>query len=120
VIAWFKNNFAGKAVTDAQRRGADPYVVLGEMAREVPIGSDGLLVIDYFQGNRTPHSDPLTRGMIWGLSLSHGPGHVFRAIMEGICYGTEDIFRTMREQGYEPKVAVVSGGSTRSDLWMEM
>ncbi|MDQ6949603.1 MAG: FGGY-family carbohydrate kinase, partial [Actinomycetota bacterium] len=120
VVAWFKNNFAGEAVAEAQRRGADPYVVLGEMAREVPIGSDGLIVLDYFQGNRTPHSDPLARGMIWGLSLSHGPGHVFRAIMEGICFGTEDIFRTLREQGYEPKSIVVSGGSTKSDLWMQM
>ncbi len=120
VVAWFKNNFAGEAVAEAQRRGADPYVVLGEMAREVPIGSDGLIVLDYFQGNRTPHSDPLARGMIWGLSLSHGPGHIFRAIMEGICFGTEDIFRTLREQGYEPKSIVVSGGSTKSDLWMQM
>jgi FGGY-family pentulose kinase len=120
VIAWFKNNFAGEAVAEAQRRGADPYQVLGEMARDVPIGSDGLVVLDYFQGNRAPHSDPLTRGMIWGLSLSHGPGHVFRAILEGICYGTEHIFRTLRQQGYEPTLIAVSGGATRSDLWMQM
>jgi FGGY-family pentulose kinase len=120
VIAWFKDNFCGDAIAEAQRRGADPYQVLGEMARAIPIGSDGLLVLDYFQGNRAPHSDPLARGMIWGLSLSHGPGHVFRAIMEGICYGTEHIFRTFREQGYEPTLITVSGGSTRSDLWMQM
>jgi ribulose kinase len=120
VIAWFKDNFAGEAVAEAQRRGADPYQVLGEMARGIPIGSDGLLVVDYFQGNRAPHSDPLARGMIWGLSLSHGPGHIFRAIMEGICYGTEHIFRTFREQGYEPTLIAVSGGSTRSELWMQM
>ncbi|HEY4867863.1 MAG TPA: FGGY-family carbohydrate kinase [Candidatus Dormibacteraeota bacterium] len=120
VIAWFKDNFAGEAVAEAQRRGADPYQVLGEMARAIPIGSDGLLVVDYFQGNRAPHSDPLARGMIWGLSLSHGPGHIFRAIMEGICYGTEHIFRTFRERGYEPTLIAVSGGSTRSELWMQM
>jgi ribulose kinase len=120
VVAWFRNHFAGEAVAEAARRGVDPYVVLGEMAAQVPIGSEGLVAVDYFQGNRSPHSDPLARGMIWGLSLSHGPGHVFRAIMEGICYGTEHIFRTLREQGYEPKLIAVSGGATRSDLWMQM
>jgi FGGY-family pentulose kinase len=120
VVAWFRNHFAGEAVAEAERRGVDPYQVLGEMASRVPIGSDGLVVLDYFQGNRTPHSDPLARGVIWGLSLSHRAGHLFRAILEGICYGTEHIFRTLREQSYEPSLIVVSGGSTRSDLWMQM
>jgi ribulose kinase len=120
VVAWFRNHFAGEAVAEAERRGVDPYVVLGEMAAQIPIGSEGLVAVDYFQGNRSPYSDPLARGMIWGLSLSHGPGHVFRAILEGICYGTENIFRTLREQGYEPKLIAVSGGATRSDLWVQM
>ncbi|CAN5861483.1 FGGY-family carbohydrate kinase [soil metagenome] len=120
VVAWFKNRFAGDAKAEANRRGVDAYEVLNEMAREVPIGSDGLIVVDYFQGNRTPHTDPLVRGMMWGLSLSHGPGHFFRAILEGICYGTEHIFRTMREHGFEPREIVVAGGPTRSELWMQM
>ena len=120
VVAWFKNNFAGDAKAEAQKRGVDPYDVLNEMAEKVPIGSEGLIVVDYFQGNRTPHTDPLVRGMMWGLSLSHGPGHVFRAILEGICYGTEDIFRSMREHGFRPKEVDAAGGPTKSELWMQM
>jgi ribulose kinase len=120
VVAWFKNQFAMKANEEAGKRGVDPYEVLNEMAQNIPIGSDGLVVIDYFQGNRTPHTDPLARGMIWGLSLGHTPGHIFRAIIEGICYGTEDIFRTMREHGFNPGEAVVAGGPTKSKLWMQM
>jgi sugar (pentulose or hexulose) kinase len=58
--------------------------------------------------------------MIWGLSLSHGPGHIFRAIMEGVCYGTEHVFRTMREHGFKPTGTVVAGGPTKSELWMQM
>jgi FGGY-family pentulose kinase len=120
VVAWFKNQFAGNVVAEAERRGIDPYVILNELAADVPIGSDGLIVVDYFQGNRSPHTDPLVRGMIWGLSLSHGPGHLFRAILEGICYGTEDIFRNMRGHDFEPRSIVVAGGPTKSDLWMQM
>jgi FGGY-family pentulose kinase len=120
VVAWFKNHLAGDAVAEAERRGVDPYEILTEKANEVPVGSDGLIVLDYFQGNRSPHTDPYARGVISGLSLSHGPGHVFRAILEGICYGTEDIFRTMRAHAFEPKLNIVSGGPTKSELWMQM
>ena len=120
VVAWFKNNFAAEAQAEAKERGVDPYVVLTEMAEKIPIGSDGLIFIDYFQGNRSPHTDPLVRGMIWGLSLGHTPGHMFRSIIEGICFGTESIFRAMRGHQFEPKLNVVSGGPTKSDLWMQM
>jgi FGGY-family pentulose kinase len=120
VVAWYKNQFAGNEAEEAQRRGVDTYEVLNELARDVPVGSEGLVVLDYFQGNRTPYTDSEARGMMWGLSLSHGPGHVFRAILEGICYGTEHIFRTMREHEFEPKEIVAAGGPTESDLWMQM
>jgi sugar (pentulose or hexulose) kinase len=40
------------------------------------------------QGNRTPHTDPLSRGALAGLTLKHGRGHVFRALVEGVCFGT--------------------------------
>jgi ribulokinase len=120
VVKWFKDNFAKRAAAEAERRGVDAYEVLGEMAAEVPPGSEGLMVLDYWQGNRTPYTDPEARGMMWGLSLRHEEGHVFRAILEGICYGTEHILRTMRENGFEPEEGVVCGGPTKSDLWMQM
>lgn len=120
IVAWFKNQFAADAAAQAKERGVDTYVVLNEMAEKIPMGSDGLVLIDYFQGNRTPYTDPLARGMIWGLSLGHTPGHIFRAIIEGICYGTEHIFRTMRDNGFRPEETVVAGGPTNSPLWMQM
>ena len=45
---------------------------------------------------------------------------MFRAIMEGICYGTETILRTMREHDFEPTEGVVCGGPTKSKLWMQI
>ena len=75
---------------------------------------------DHFQGNRTPHTDPLSRGAISGLTLSHGRGHLFRAILEGIAYGTELILETQRAGGYRPDELVIAGGVTNSDLWMQI
>lgn len=120
IVAWFKNQFASDAAAKAKERGIDTYDVLTEMAQEVPIGSDGLIVLDYFQGNRSPYTDPLARGMMWGLTLSHTPGHVFRAIIEGICFGTENILRTMRDHDFELEEKVVSGGPAKSELWMRI
>src|SRR5437660_1535746 len=61
---------------------------LNHEAAELPPGSEGLIVLDHFQGNRTPYTDALSRGALVGLSLSHGRAHVFRAMIEGICFGT--------------------------------
>lgn len=116
IVNWFKNTLAMKANQD--ERGA--YAALNEWAEAVPIGCEGLVMLDHFQGNRAPYSDPRSRGMFWGLSLAHTEGHLFRAILEGICYGTENIFRAMRENGYPPQEVVVSGGPTKSRLWMQM
>jgi FGGY-family pentulose kinase len=120
LVAWFKNGYAGYQVAEANKRGIDPYLVLNEQAAKVPIGCDGLVALDYFQGNRSPHTDPLARGMLWGLSLGHTPGHVFRALLESICYGTETVFQAMRSSNFEPQQIMVSGGPTKSDLWMQM
>ena len=120
VVAWFKNQLAGGVLAEAERRGVDAYDILGELAGEVPVGSNGLLVLDHFQGSRSPHADPHARGAMSGLSLSHGPGHVFRALIEGVCYGTEHILRTLRDHEFVPKLTVVSGGPANSELWMQI
>jgi ribulose kinase len=94
--------------------------VLNELAAEVPVGSEGLVVLDYFQGNRSPYTDPQARGLISGLSLRHGPGHLFRAILEGICFGTELVLQTLRRHDFELQSIVAAGGATRSPLWMQL
>ena len=91
-----------------------------DKAGQIPPGSEGLIVLDSFQGNRTPLVDPNLRGAIWGLSLRHTPEHIFRALMEGIAYGTEFIFRQFREAGYETEQIYACGGPTRSRLWMQI
>jgi len=77
-------------------------------------------VQEHFQGNRTPHTDPRSRGAFVGLSLNHTRGHLFRAVLEGIAFGSELILETMRANGYRPEEIVIAGGATRSDLWMQI
>ena len=81
---------------------------------------EGLVVQEHWQGNRTPHTDPLSRGVVSGLTLRHGRAHVYRAILEGICFGTRLVFDAMAANGYTPEEVVVAGGATRSPLWLQI
>lgn len=110
VINWYKN-LLGDSVS---------YETLNAEAAALPPGADGLIVQDHFQGNRTPHTDALSRGAITGLSLKHGRAHIFRAIIEGVAFGSEAIFKAMRSNGYQPHEFRICGGATRSDLWMQI
>jgi ribulokinase len=120
ILSWFKRTFMAEAEQRALERGQSIYQLLDAEAAATPPGADGLVVLDYFQGNRTPHTDSLARGAIWGLSLNHTRGHIFRALMEGIAYGVQDILQTFAQQGFQVERLFASGGATRSPLFMQI
>ena len=120
IIQWFKKHFLKGYETDAANHGCTLYDLMSQKAEKLPIGSDGLILLDSFQGNRTPLVDPDLRGAILGLSLSHRPEHIFRAIMEAIAYGTEYIFRKFGEAGDKASEIFACGGATKSRLWMQI
>ena len=120
LLAWFKRNFGPGAAADAAAQGISVYQLLDCEAGKVPIGSGGLIVLDYFQGNRTPHTDSAARGMIWGLSLQSDRAHIFRALMEGIAYGLQDILLTLRRHDFDLGRIIASGGATQSTLFMQI
>ena len=119
IINWNKNQLCGNITMQAKETGESIYKLLDREAEKLPIGSDGLICLDYFQGNRTPYTDGEVRGMITGLSLMHTPAHIFKAQMESICYGTEVIFRNFEKNGVRPTEVFVCGGATKSKIWMK-
>lgn len=120
VLNWFKDHFAQDVLTMAEARGVSPFDILNEQSRHLPPGSEGLIVNEYFQGNRTPYSDSRARGVILGLSLSHRPYHVFRAIQEAVCYGVALNLKSFAGSGFAPTEMVMCGGATRSPEWVQM
>jgi ribulose kinase len=110
IIAWLGRICGGTLDFDA----------LNSAAESILPGSDGLLVLDHFQGNRTPYTDPTSRGAIVGLTLAHGVPHLFRAAIEGICFGTRAILDLMAEAGLRGSEIVIGGGAARSNLWLQI
>jgi pentose-5-phosphate-3-epimerase len=126
-VAWLRNRvLSASAAAAAAAAGAPPpppplsYADLDAQASLLPPGSDGLLALDHFQGNRTPHTDPLSRGALVGLTLAHTPAHLHRALVEAVCFGTRDVLEAMRAAGFSPRTLTVAGGATRSPLWLQM
>lgn len=110
VISWFRKTLAPDA----------SYTELDDEAGRAPIGSEGLIAQDHFQGNRTPHTDALSRGAICGLSLNHSRGHIFRSLLESVGFGTRLILETMTGNGVETRNITACGGVTRSPLWTQI
>ena len=100
--------------------GNPPFETLVEEASRVRPGSEGLVVLPYFAGERTPLFDPLARGVIAGLTLSHGRGHLYRALLEATAYGVRHILETMSEAGGGGRRLVAVGGGTKGGLWTQI
>ena len=96
------------------------YKELDEDAAEIPPGCDGLVALETFQGSRTPVTDPLQRGALIGLTLSHTRAHIWRALMESVCFGTRACLEGLENAGHGCDEIVIAGGATRSVLWLQM
>jgi xylulokinase len=97
-----------------------PFGALDDEAARCPPGTEGLLFAPYLQGERTPHADPDVRGAFTGLSLRHDRGALARAVLEGVAYGLRDSLELLRSLGVAPAVGRVSGGGSRSNLWLRI
>ncbi len=109
IIAWFKRHFAPET----------SYETLNALAEALPPGAEGLLAVDHFQGNRSPHTDPLARGAITGLTLKHRPEHLYRALIESICFGTRSVVDAFGG-AFEAKRIVVAGGAVNAPFWLQI
>jgi len=120
IVKWFVDQFAYREQLEASERDSTAYEILDEKASAIPPGSEGLVLLDYWQGNRSPLRDPLARGVVWGLSLKHSRAHVFRAIYEGTAYGTRHILEDLGNAGFQCTEMYACGGGTKSELWMQI
>lgn len=87
-------------------------------AQSVPPGCEGLLVLPYLAGERTPVFDPQARGVVAGLTLRHGRGHLFRAAYEGISFGIRQILERF-DDAHTGLRTVAVGGGLRSPIWAQ-
>ena len=107
-LDWYRDDILGGTITtDA---------LLAEAAATPP-GADGLVFLPYLAGERSPIWDPDARGVLAGLTLGHGRGHVARAIVEASALAIRHVAAPMLAAGVRVTEMRVCGGPARSAFW---
>ncbi len=89
-------------------------------AARVPAGSNGLLLLPYFEGERTPNV-PEGTGVWLGVNRrTFEAGHFARASMEGVTLGMNYGLRRLVELGVKPSQIRATGGGAKSKVWRQI
>ena len=110
---WFRDQAARDLAPD------EAFAKLAREAEASPPGANGLVMLPYFSGERTPIHDPDAKGMIFGLNLTHRRGDLYRALLEGIACGANHIIETYRDVGHMPRSLLAVGGGTKNRVWSQ-
>jgi xylulokinase len=93
---------------------------LSKAAASVPAGNDGLMLIPFFEGERTPNA-PDGTGVYFGLrNKTYNVAHFARAAMEGTTLGLNYGLNRLRELGVSPREIRATGGGAKSEVWRQI
>ncbi|NDJ60274.1 MAG: FGGY-family carbohydrate kinase, partial [Chloroflexi bacterium] len=120
LIRWFRDQFGQPEIEIERQSGVSAYKQLSDQAAGISAGSNGLITLPYFSGERTPINDPHARGLIMGLTLTHERAHILRSCLEGIAYGLRHNIETMASVDALPKRLVAVGGGVNDELWLQI
>lgn len=121
LVRYMRDNFSPLEVAVEKVSGMDSYELLNMEAGKVAPGSEGLVVLPYLMGERTPIWDVNARGVVFGLSLSHTKAHVIRAMMESVGYALYDSFTILKDHVDKINYPIVlNEGGAKSKLWRQI
>jgi xylulokinase len=119
-LNWFVKTFAGGEIEAAKAAGISIYQHLDRLAEQKSAGADGLTILPYLLGEKTPIHDPAARGVVEGLTLSHDIGHLWRAMLESYAYAIRHHIEVLVDVGHNPTRYFVSDGGAQSRIWMQI
>lgn len=117
---WYRNTIFPDALELEQNGGPDAYITMMQDLDKIPVGSDGLITLPYFAGERTPINDPLARGILFGLTLAHTRQHMYRSALESVAYSVNQQLKIMLEHDVPIDQIFAVGGGVKNDLWMQI
>lgn len=112
-LSWIADLLAGSEDPDRFDR-------LIRLADGVGTGGDDLFFLPHLLGERSPYWNPAVRGAFVGLGRHHGPGHLTRAVLEGVAYNLSTCIEAFREQGHPITRVDAIGGGAASSEWLQI
>lgn len=119
-LNWFVSSFAEGERAKADAAGLTLHQWLDRLAEAIPAGAQGVRILPYFLGEKTPVHDADVRGAILGLSLAHGPAHLWRALLEAYAYGIAHHIEVLNDMGHRTEHYFASDGGSKSTVWMQI
>lgn len=113
LVKWLTKDILGTEDPDIFRE-------MDRRAAQLPPGADGLIILPYFLGEKTPLFDPQARGVMFGLTLSHTREHLFRAVLESVIYGFRHHVDVLAGAGYVPTRVLATNGGAKSAFWCQI
>jgi xylulokinase len=120
IITWFKKQFGTEEVRAERLHGTDAYAALDTLAADIPAGSDNLIALPYFAGERTPICDSEACGVIFGIGLHHTRAHLYRSFLEGTAFSLLHNIDAMREHNIPVNRFLSVGGGAKSKVWTQI
>ncbi|MHA1834869.1 MAG: FGGY-family carbohydrate kinase [Candidatus Baldrarchaeia archaeon] len=120
LVRWFRDNFGQMEKYIEEASDINAYQLLDKQAEKIAPGADGLIVLPYFMGERTPIWDVDAKGLIFGLTLSHTKAHLFRALLEASGYGLRHHIDIARSLGVNIREMLAVNGGAKSRLWRQI
>jgi xylulokinase len=117
---WIRDTMAKDLIEKERNEKLNAYDTLFKEAEGIAPGSDGLIVLPYFLGERMPIQDPKAKGVFFGLNLSHTRGHLVKASLEGIGYGIDQILDGLRTSNIPLSSMTAVGGGAKNPLWIQI
>lgn len=120
MVSWFKQQMAQEEVRQAAEQGVAAESLFDDLLAQVPAGSMGLMLQPYWSpGVKTP--GPGAKGAIIGFADIHTRAHIYRSIIEGLCYALrEGKERVEKRSGKKITTLRISGGGSQSDQVMQI
>lgn len=118
-FGWFVNNCVPERYAlEARERNISLFQLLDEKAATLQVGENRLVVLDWWNGNRSPLADYDLSGMILGMTLKTKPEEIYRAFIEATAFGSRAIMERYRDSGIAIHEAYAAGGICRRNPFL--
>lgn len=133
VLAWFKDILswpienivmASDSISEAQKEKLKEEIEanfikkLSKQAEEIPLSESIPTALDWINGRRTPDADQELKSAITNLSLGTNAPHIFKALVNAICFGSKKIVDRFEEEGVKIKTVIGIGGVARKSSFI--
>ncbi|HEX9828521.1 MAG TPA: ribulokinase [Flavobacteriaceae bacterium] len=125
VLAWFKNVLAwpidnlvmkSSILSDEQKQKLQEEIeakfikTLDEQAEQIPLEEAVPIALDWVNGRRTPDANQELKAAITGVSLGTNAPHIFKALINAICFGSKMIVDRFESEGVKIESVIGIGG----------